>query len=198
MKIACVGAGYVVRPLTAQGGLGLGGPSHSFRQQHRSPLTAFEPAASQSQTPLMPFLTAWTALRHRLNHSVGAAHQFSPKQPLSWHACLQGGPTMAMIAAKCPDIDVVVLDINESRIAGVNGVGSALCSCSGAAPHCCSCACSVEQQHAANIRAGAVRDCQARAGQGQPAVQHGRAQARGRGRHHLRQVSPGLLLCCCF
>ena len=30
----------------------------------------------------------------------------------------QGGPTMAMIAAKCPDIDVVVLDINEKRISG--------------------------------------------------------------------------------
>ena len=28
-----------------------------------------------------------------------------------------GGPTMAMIAAKCPDIEVSVVDINEARIA---------------------------------------------------------------------------------
>ena len=27
-----------------------------------------------------------------------------------------GGPTMAMIAAKCPDIRVVVADVNEERI----------------------------------------------------------------------------------
>ena len=31
-----------------------------------------------------------------------------------------GGPTMAMIAYKCPAIEVVVLDINESRIAAWN------------------------------------------------------------------------------
>jgi UDPglucose 6-dehydrogenase len=31
-----------------------------------------------------------------------------------------GGPTMAMIAAKCPDIDVSVVDINEARIAAWN------------------------------------------------------------------------------
>lgn len=31
-----------------------------------------------------------------------------------------GGPTMAMIALKCPEIEVVVLDINESRIAAWN------------------------------------------------------------------------------
>lgn len=31
-----------------------------------------------------------------------------------------GGPTMAMIAHKCPDIDVHVVDINESRIAAWN------------------------------------------------------------------------------
>ena len=30
----------------------------------------------------------------------------------------QGGPTMAMIAYKCPDIQVVVVDINEARISG--------------------------------------------------------------------------------
>ena len=28
-----------------------------------------------------------------------------------------GGPTMAMIAKKCPDIDVMVVDINAERIA---------------------------------------------------------------------------------
>lgn len=28
-----------------------------------------------------------------------------------------GGPTMAMIALKCPDIDVVVLDLDPSRVA---------------------------------------------------------------------------------
>eukprot|EP00798_Chlamydomonas_sp_ICE-L_P007612 gene7612-767_t len=31
-----------------------------------------------------------------------------------------GGPTMAMIALKCPDIEVVVVDINEARIAAWN------------------------------------------------------------------------------
>jgi len=31
-----------------------------------------------------------------------------------------GGPTMAMIAAKCPDIQVTVVDINEKRIAAWN------------------------------------------------------------------------------
>lgn len=31
-----------------------------------------------------------------------------------------GGPTMAMIAMKCPDIEVVVLDINEERIKAWN------------------------------------------------------------------------------
>jgi UDPglucose 6-dehydrogenase len=31
-----------------------------------------------------------------------------------------GGPTMAMIAAKCPDITVRVVDINEARIAAWN------------------------------------------------------------------------------
>ncbi|MGJ8655505.1 MAG: UDP-glucose 6-dehydrogenase [Akkermansiaceae bacterium] len=31
-----------------------------------------------------------------------------------------GGPTMAMIAAKCPDIEVSVVDINEARIAAWN------------------------------------------------------------------------------
>lgn len=31
-----------------------------------------------------------------------------------------GGPTMAMIAAKCPDIDVTVADMNEARIAAWN------------------------------------------------------------------------------
>lgn len=31
-----------------------------------------------------------------------------------------GGPTMAMIAAKCPDITVTVVDLNESRIAAWN------------------------------------------------------------------------------
>ena len=30
------------------------------------------------------------------------------------------GPTMAMIAYKCPDIQVVVVDINEARIAAWN------------------------------------------------------------------------------
>lgn len=39
-------------------------------------------------------------------------------------ACLfvsmAGGPTMAMIALKAPDIEVVVVDINESRIAAWN------------------------------------------------------------------------------
>ena len=47
------------------------------------------------------------------------AHPVVPSctaHPVLW---LQGGPTMAMIANKCPDIDVVVLDINEVRIAGV-------------------------------------------------------------------------------
>ena len=31
-----------------------------------------------------------------------------------------GGPTMAMIAYKCPDIQVVVVDINAARIAAWN------------------------------------------------------------------------------
>lgn len=31
-----------------------------------------------------------------------------------------GGPTMAMIAYKCPDIEVVVVDINEARIKAWN------------------------------------------------------------------------------
>src|SRR5688500_4271199 len=31
-----------------------------------------------------------------------------------------GGPTMAMIAAKCPDVAVTVVDINEARIAAWN------------------------------------------------------------------------------
>ncbi len=31
-----------------------------------------------------------------------------------------GGPTMAMIAAKCPDIEVTVVDVNEARIAAWN------------------------------------------------------------------------------
>ena len=32
-----------------------------------------------------------------------------------------GGPTMAIIAYKCPDIKVTVLDINEARINAWNG-----------------------------------------------------------------------------
>lgn len=31
-----------------------------------------------------------------------------------------GGPTMAVIALKCPEIEVVVVDINETRIAAWN------------------------------------------------------------------------------
>ena len=31
-----------------------------------------------------------------------------------------GGPTMAVIASNCPDIEVYVADINEDRIAGWN------------------------------------------------------------------------------
>ena len=31
-----------------------------------------------------------------------------------------GGPTMAMVALKCPDIEVVVVDINEERIKAWN------------------------------------------------------------------------------
>jgi UDPglucose 6-dehydrogenase len=31
-----------------------------------------------------------------------------------------GGPTMAMIALKCPDARVTVVDINKERIAGWN------------------------------------------------------------------------------
>ncbi len=31
-----------------------------------------------------------------------------------------GGPTMAVIAQKCPDISVNVVDINENRIAAWN------------------------------------------------------------------------------
>ena len=31
-----------------------------------------------------------------------------------------GGPTMAVIADKCPDIEVHVVDINEKRIAAWN------------------------------------------------------------------------------
>src|SRR5687768_12490295 len=31
-----------------------------------------------------------------------------------------GGPTMAMIAAKCPDVSVTVVDINEARIGAWN------------------------------------------------------------------------------
>ncbi|MDG1670267.1 MAG: nucleotide sugar dehydrogenase, partial [Akkermansiaceae bacterium] len=32
-----------------------------------------------------------------------------------------GGPTMAMIAHKCPDIQITVVDINPDRIAAWNG-----------------------------------------------------------------------------
>ena len=32
-----------------------------------------------------------------------------------------GGPTMAVIAYKCPDVKVTVLDINEARINAWNG-----------------------------------------------------------------------------
>ena len=32
-----------------------------------------------------------------------------------------GGPTMAMIALKCPDITVTVVDMNAARIAAWNG-----------------------------------------------------------------------------
>ena len=32
-----------------------------------------------------------------------------------------GGPTMAVIAYKCPDVKVTVLDINEARIGAWNG-----------------------------------------------------------------------------
>ena len=38
--------------------------------------------------------------------------------PLTIAMC--AGPTMAMIAYKCPDIQVVVVDINEARIAAWN------------------------------------------------------------------------------
>jgi UDPglucose 6-dehydrogenase len=31
-----------------------------------------------------------------------------------------GGPTMSVIALKCPDIKVTVVDLNEARIAGWN------------------------------------------------------------------------------
>lgn len=31
-----------------------------------------------------------------------------------------GGPTMALMALKCPDIEVVVIDINEARIKAWN------------------------------------------------------------------------------
>ena len=32
-----------------------------------------------------------------------------------------GGPTMAVIAMKCPDIKVTVVDLNSERIAACNG-----------------------------------------------------------------------------
>ena len=66
LKIACIGAGYVVSVGCSLCHLGL---------LHHS----------------LPWLTPGTA---------------------------QGGPTMAMIAYKCPDIQVVVVDINEARISG--------------------------------------------------------------------------------
>ncbi|MFC6099373.1 nucleotide sugar dehydrogenase, partial [Olivibacter domesticus] len=33
-----------------------------------------------------------------------------------------GGPTMSVIAKQCPDIQVTVVDLNESRIAAWNDV----------------------------------------------------------------------------
>ena len=45
----------------------------------------------------------------------------APWAPLTLRALpLAGGPTMAMIALNCPNIEVVVLDINEARIAAWN------------------------------------------------------------------------------
>lgn len=38
----------------------------------------------------------------------------------NWFSSTCSGPTMAMIAHKCPDINVVVVDINEARIAAWN------------------------------------------------------------------------------
>ena len=49
-----------------------------------------------------------------------------------------GGPTMAMIAKQCPDIEVRVVDINEARIAAWNsdelpiyepGLKEVVCDC---------------------------------------------------------------------
>lgn len=44
----------------------------------------------------------------------------SPKKICCIGAGYVGGPTMAMIAAKCPDIRVDVVDLNEERIAAWN------------------------------------------------------------------------------
>ena len=49
---------------------------------------------------------------------------FFPMPPVTSICCIGagyvGGPTMAMIAAKCPDITVRVVDVNEARIAAWN------------------------------------------------------------------------------
>jgi len=44
----------------------------------------------------------------------------TPKRICCIGAGYVGGPTMAMIAAKCPDIRVDVVDLNAERIAAWN------------------------------------------------------------------------------
>lgn len=61
----------------------------------------------------------------RRTGSAGAAETPLPSAPRIRTICCLGagyvgGPTMAMIAAKCPDIQVTVADFNETRIAAWN------------------------------------------------------------------------------
>jgi hypothetical protein len=72
------------------------------------------------------YLFASFYVRAIVNLSLGSVDSFAlfpashPTMPIKTICCIGagyvGGPTMAMIAYKCPHIKVVVVDINQARI----------------------------------------------------------------------------------
>lgn len=100
VKIACIGAGYV-------GGVGVQSRQPDGLLGSRS-LLWHAPAgsASNQRSPCYTMMhSTWPPAIRR--------HEQRPMPVLCLSPVLQ--PTMAMIALKCPEIEVVVLDINEGK-----------------------------------------------------------------------------------